>query len=297
MTQAHEDRLKRLKEILRILKPSGEDGFEGVIRVALSHICGVPFRLAKSGTQFGIDGAAVHAEDAICFEGKRYDDEPPPREVVIKIDDLCRHKNEADLLWILACTAPISTQLADRLREKGAREGIEILILDWTGDPPLLAVALAKAGTRAKEKIAALSGKVTEDELEGILRAIRRQAGFKVQVDRILSRLNAPETATIRAAATNRKWFADRFRDTHQARLDLGQPLAPNAVEVPYGKRDDLVSHAVAQLESDEPVILLGGEGSGKSWLAAALHKKSLLHKKSESCTKSQFLTSSKTRT
>ena len=28
-----------------------------------------------------------------------------------------------------------------------------------------------------------------------------------------------------------------------------------------------------------------------------ALHKKSLLHKKSESCTKSQFLTSSKTRT
>ena len=31
--------------------------------------------------------------------------------------------------------------------------------------------------------------------------------------------------------------------------------------------------------------------------LHPALHKKSLLHKKSESCTKSQFLTSSKTRT
>ena len=153
MPQAYKDQLKRLREILLALPPSGKDGFEGVFAEALSRISGVPFRLSKGGTQFGIDGAAAHAEDAICFECKRYDKEPPASEVVIKIDDLGRRKDEADLLWVLACTAPISTQLADQLREKAAKDGIEILTLDWTGDPPLLAVVLAKAGRPVIDKI------------------------------------------------------------------------------------------------------------------------------------------------
>ena len=269
MTQAYKDQLDRLREILLALPPSGKDGFEGVFAEALSRISGVPFRLAKGGTQFGIDGAAAHAEDAICFECKRYDKEPSASEVVIKIEDLCRHKDEADLLWVLACTASISTQLADRLREKAAKDGIEILVLDWTGDPPLLTVVLAKAGTPIIDKIATLSGGVEKNELEEIFVAIQGQEGFEPQADKIRGRLNASETATIRAAEKNRKWFADRFRNTRQARLDLGQPLAPNAVEVLHGERDDLVSCAVAQLQSEEPVVLLGDEGCGKSWLAA----------------------------
>ena len=75
-----------------------------------------------------------------------------------------------------------------------------------------------------------------------------------------------------------RKWLADRFRDTRQARLDLGQPLAPNAVEVLNGERDDLVSCAVTQLQSEEPVVLLGDEGCGKSWLAAKVIEQQEAH-------------------
>ena len=269
MTQAYNHQLCRLREILLALPPSGKDGFEGVFADALNRISGVPFRLSKGGTQFGIDGAAAHAEDAICFECKRYDKEPPASEVVIKIDDLGRRKDEADLLWVLACTAPISPQLADQLREKAAKDGIEILTLDWTGDPPLLAVVLAKAGTPVIDKIAVLSEGVVNNELEEIFVTLREREGFEAQADTILKRLNASETATIRAAEKNREWFADRFRDTRQARLDLGQPLAPNAVEVSHEGRDDLVSCAVAQLQSEEPVVLLGDEGCGKSWLAA----------------------------
>ena len=48
-------------------------------------------------------------------------------------------------------------QLADQLREKAAKDGIEILMLDWSGDPPLLAVVLAKAGTPVIDKIVDLS--------------------------------------------------------------------------------------------------------------------------------------------
>ena len=269
MTQAYKDQLDRLREILLALPPSGKDGFEGVFAEALSRISGVPFRLAKSGTQFGIDGAAAHAEDAICFECKRHKEEPSYADVVVKIEELSSRKDEADLLWALACTAPISTQLADQLREKAAKDGIEILTLDWTGDPPLLAVVLAKAGTPVIDKIEVLSGGVEKNELEEIFVAVREQEGFQVQVEKTLRHLNAPEMATICAAEKNREWFEDRFSDTHQARLDLGQPLAPNALEVSHGERDDLVSCAVAQLQSGEPVVLLGTEGCGKSWLAA----------------------------
>ena len=269
MTQAYKDQLDRLREILLALPPSGKDGFEGVFAEALSRISGVPFRLAKSGTQFGIDGASAHAEDAICFECKRHKEEPSYADVVVKIEELSSRKDEADLLWVLACTAPISTQLVDQLRKKAAKDGIEILTLDWTGDPPLLAVVLAKAGTPVIDKIEALSGGVKKNELEEIFVAIQGQEGFQVQVEKTLRHLNAPEMSTLRAVEKNQEWFANRFSDTHQARLDLGQPLAPNALEVSHGERDDLVSCAVAQLQSGESVVLLGTEGCGKSWLAA----------------------------
>ena len=278
MTQEYKAQLDRLKQILLDLRPSGEGGFEGVFAEALSRVSGVPFRLAKSGTQFGIDGAAAYAEDAICFECKRYDKSPPASEVVIKIEDLRRHKDEADLLWVLACTTSVDTQLDHRLREKDARDGIEVLILDWTGDPPLLAVVFAKARSPVIDKIVALSEGVTKNELEEVFGAIREQEGFETQADRILKRLNASETATIRAAEKNREWFAHRFKDARLARSDLGQPLAPNAVEASYMPRDDLVSQAVAQLQSGQPVVLLGGEGCGKSWLATKVIEQQEAH-------------------
>ena len=280
MTQAYNKaQLDRLREILLALPPSGEDGFEGVFAEALSRVSGVPFRLAKGGAQCGIDGAAAYAEDAICFECKRYKKEPQPSEVVIKIDDLCRHKDEADLLWVLACTAPISAQLDKRLREKAAQDGIEVLILDWTDDPPLLAVVLAEAGTPVISKIVALSAEgVTKNELEEIFVAIREQEGFEVQTDKLMRHLSAPEMATIRATEKNRQWFVDRFRDTRQARLDLGQPLAPKADESLHQTRDSLVSHTVAQLQSGHSVVLLGDEGCGKSWLAANIIEQQEVH-------------------
>ena len=279
MTQAYKAQLDRLSEILLKLPPSGKNGFEGVVAETLSRISGVPFRLAESGTQFGIDGAAAYEEDAICFECKRYQEKPRDADVLVKIDQLLIHKDEADLLWILACTASIRTQLADRLREKAERDGIEVLILDWTGDPPPLAVVLAKAGPPVIDKIVTLSkGAVEKDKLEEIFVAIQEQEGFEVQVDKILRRLNAPETATIRAAEKNREWFADRFKDAHLARLDLGQPLAPNAAEVSHMTRAALVSHTAEALQNDDPVVLLGGEGCGKSWLAANVIERQEAH-------------------
>ena len=60
------------------------------------------------------------------------------------------------------------------LGKRPRKDGIEILTLDWTGDPPLLAVVLARAGTPVIDKIVTLSGKIEKNELEEIFVEIPR---------------------------------------------------------------------------------------------------------------------------
>ena len=161
--------------------------------------------------------------------------------------------------------------MAHRLRVKAAKDGIEVLALDWTGDPPLLATVLAKADAHVIGTIEALSPGAEASELKDLFAAIRHREGFKAQTEKILRRLHAAETATIRAVGSNREWFAKRFKNSRLARLDLRQPLAPNDHEVLLAERADLVSSAIAPLTRQQPVVLLGDEGCGKSWLAATV--------------------------
>ena len=83
--------------------PTGEKGFEGLIAVALGAITGVPFRLASSGYQRGVDGKAAF-EGEVVFEGKLYKNDLPRKDVLSKIPDLVRHNDHADLVWVLGAT-------------------------------------------------------------------------------------------------------------------------------------------------------------------------------------------------
>ena len=82
------DHISSLKEILISLKPNGPDGFEGLIGTALSKIADIPFRLAGSGLQFGVDGKSTYADDGISYECKRYKDSVPRAEIMSKIGEL-----------------------------------------------------------------------------------------------------------------------------------------------------------------------------------------------------------------
>jgi hypothetical protein len=62
--------LERIRSSLLALKPSGPTGFEGVLRLALTNLTGIPFRLAASGLQGGMDADAALPRDAVCFEAK-----------------------------------------------------------------------------------------------------------------------------------------------------------------------------------------------------------------------------------
>lgn len=79
------EHIEQLKSALLSLPPTGEKGFEGLLREALREISGVPFRLARSGSQFGVDGKSTYEGDAISFEGKRYDGRVPREQFSPKL--------------------------------------------------------------------------------------------------------------------------------------------------------------------------------------------------------------------
>lgn len=143
----YKENLDIIKTGILSLKATGGDGFEGLLRIALTNLTGIPFRLAASGLQGGVDGDSVMPGDPVCFEAKRYSGDINRNDVLAKIVDLARNKDAADRLWILGATIEINTQLASTIQEDGDQNAVSTFILDWTAAPlPLLAITVVAAG-------------------------------------------------------------------------------------------------------------------------------------------------------
>jgi len=265
--------IENLKNALLSLTATGNSGFEGLIGVALREISGVPFRLAGSGSQFGIDGKPTYEGDAICFEGKRYSGEVPKNEVLSKIGELAISGKGIDL-WVLGATSQIRSQLVDAARALGIKLGIFTLILDWSEtDLPPLAVALAMGGTRVQEFLETnTSGEMPRKAVEA-LEIIRNLPDFTVHADRIRAACNDSAIGLVLAQRANTSWLNDAFSDRQRAKAKLGQSLSPGDTEATKVlERKSLIDKLTPffNARSDGNVIfVLGDEGSGKSWLVA----------------------------
>ena len=123
------DHLSNLKVVLTDLDATGQEGFEGLIGTALSEIAGIPFRLARSGSQFGVDGRSAYAGAGICFECKRYAGKVPKSAIMSKIGELSIGETDIDL-WVLCATSQIGSQIADNVSRFSERSSISTLILD-----------------------------------------------------------------------------------------------------------------------------------------------------------------------
>jgi len=280
------EHVKRLKTALLSLPATGESGFEGLIGAALREITGVPFRLAGGGLQFGVDGKPAYEGDTICFEGKRYDGSVPRTEVLSKIAELSINDTETDI-WVLGATSQIKSQLADNARVLGAKNGIVVLILDWSKiDLPPFAVALAMGGTRVQEF---LKSNISDDDtlchVLAAIEAVRTSQDFSSHGDRIRAQCNEPSVGSALAQRANTIWMSDAFTSRKQARTKLGQPLSPgdtDAANVRTRKTltDKLYPYFTA-VPDEMVVFILGGEGNGKSWIVAqswlALENKPLM--------------------
>lgn len=266
--------MKHLKSALLSLHATGEKGFEGLIGATLREISGVPFRLAGSGSQFGVDGKPAYEEDSICFEGKRYGGRIQRTEVITKIADLSIHNTEV-AIWVLGATSHIRGQLPDDARSLGNKDGIVILILDWSEtDLPPFAVALVMGGTRVQEF---LKNNISDDKMlrkaVAALEAIRNSQDFAPHADRIRPQCNEPAMGLALAQRANADWLNDAFSSRKRAKTKLGQPLSPGDTGTKNARQRKALIEKLRPFfsaVSDETVVcILGGEGHGKSWIVA----------------------------
>ena len=268
------DHISSLKEILISLDPDGPDGFEGLIGTALSKIAGIPFRLAGSGLQFGVDGKSTYADDGISYECKRYTGSVPRAEVMSKIGELSIGGTDTDL-WVLCATSQISSQIARDLSKFGKESAISTLILDWSeiGLPPL-AVALALASDNVQNFLLNhIKAPESLTKAKDALEAIGKDSEFESHAERIRAILREPTLGIDTARQANTKWLTETFSSRQLARQRFGQPLAPgDAANRVVHSRDNLVAELSPFLTgkpSGKTLCVLGGEGNGKSWLVA----------------------------
>src|ERR1700733_1037489 len=122
--------LNELRDIVRKLKPTGPDGFEGLLAVVLTEITKTSFGLAHAGSQHGKDGQSILNDNSISFEGKLYDDDVPKNEILSKIAEIAADDDGAADLWVLGSTGPVATQVVNTVNALGRRISVATLVAD-----------------------------------------------------------------------------------------------------------------------------------------------------------------------
>lgn len=268
--------LEALRTAVRTLEATGANGFEGLIAAVLSDITGQPFRLASSGTQRGRDGDSAFDASATYFEAKLYKDEVPKPSVIVKLADLAIDNAGQVDLWVLASTAPTSSQHARDYEDNAALHGIGIQILDWSSVTlPPLAIALTLAKTTVRDFLQAnltdpAHVAVVADAIAA-MDHIEAMPEWNALSQSLKAKLSDASVGLGLAKSANKTWLETMFSNRLTAHSLLGQPLAPldpHPVQPRSRTQIKTLAPAYAGQSGDMIFAVIGDEGAGKSWLA-----------------------------
>src|SRR5437762_817533 len=120
-----------------VLKASLQNGEAGALEhfaaAAIGRLLGIDITVAKSGFQYGGDaGTAGRQGRHLRIECKRYADTTPlsRRELLGEIDHALA-RDPALEAWVLVATREVSEEVEQDLAEKGEKDGLPIVILDF----------------------------------------------------------------------------------------------------------------------------------------------------------------------
>ena len=257
-----------LLERLTNLNAAGNDGFEGLMRDMLVELTGMPFSLAKSGHQGGSD---VRSEPANFFkiglEAKRYQKGTslPVDQLKAKILEAARSDYPIDL-WILAASRSISVTDKEALSALADQEGIKVVVLDWDdkgATAPIFPLALASATSSVKAHL----GK--DAALAGAISTLRTLFEFGTKVSRLMDELSAADAGYASATRAVKRWLenSQQTKSRALARLKGHHDLLSFSTKLV----ERLELHASINdwwAGEDLSLVLLGNEGTGKSWAA-----------------------------
>lgn len=265
------DDLATLRDALLDLPSSGPTGFEGLLATIFAKLLGVPFRLAKSGAQFGVDGKSADPEFPVAFEAKRYRDNVPSTEVLNKIGALAIRGDPTEL-WVLGTTGIVATQVADEMEALAAIHGFSTLILDWQTDTPSLPAVLASAHVDVGEflRLHLPTPGLAARSIPALSRLFENES-LAVVARAVLNRLRTASVATPLALDANCGWLRETLSNRRLAKGRFGQVLSPLESGGPHVLSRshflDELRTAIEAPPADRLVAVLGDEGNGKSWL------------------------------
>ncbi|UWR25546.1 hypothetical protein K3757_13915 [Sulfitobacter sp. S223] len=272
MSTAAEPEWKQATDLLleRLVKldAAGDSGFEGLMRDMLVELTNMPFNLAKSGPQGGSD---VRSEPSNFFniglEAKRYrkGTKLPVDQLKAKITEAARADQPIDL-WILAASRPISVTDREDLSELASQEGIKVLVLDWTdigAIPPVFAFALVSSPNALKTHLG------EDAELTQALNTLRKTPNFDVHVSNLRADLEAADTGYVAASRAVKQWLMESQSKSRTALARLKGHHDLKSAGTKLVERSGVAEGLDNWWSSTSPThVLLGDEGTGKSWAA-----------------------------
>ncbi len=267
------DDIEKLRRWVHALDPTGDDEFEGLLAAVLTELTGIAFVLAKSGSQQGRDGEPSLLDPVVKFEAKRYDSAVPREQVLSKIAEAGVDRKGQTDLWLLGSTGSIAAQDVETAKDIGSQSGVGVLVFDWSsaglpGLPALLGMA--------PEVTAGFLGRALGEDskiIRAAIAAVEAHPQFSDRSREIKAALQEPSLGPAYAAKANGAWLRRAFQSNALAHDLFGQPLAPgDATNKSVLNRTEIqqkLAGSAFGAPDGKIAVLLGVDGSGKSWLFA----------------------------
>ncbi len=268
-----------LSSVLGRLPPSGWQGFEGLAMTLLREATGQPLFLAGSGLQGGLDAATRRRHSIqIAVECKRYGQTRTldARELRTEIDTACNNNPELDC-WILVASREITTQQDEALSAVCDERGVAYLSL---GSARAVNVGYFDALCATHETSAVLYLEdIGHAALVPAFQRVASEIKARPQYESVCKAL----TEALRQANIGFGSFATRLNarliediiDRVTCKRRFRCALTPVALHTPIipVRRDAILQEiedawdASAAEEQPSALLVLGDEGTGKSWV------------------------------
>ena len=236
--------------------------FENLSAALLSKLLDVPIAVAKSGFQYGGDaGPAGRHGRWFRLECKKYSDTTSlsDRELLGEIEQaLCR--DSALEAWFLISTRNVPEQLVQSLTGKGEKEGVPVIIIDWSeSELAPLAVLCAFDPDLVEKEYSKKAG-----DLARTLQPICNDA-----IDVIRRDMQSWSLGFESLRKRSHEILDEVWNSPIESNAKLGQNAAGGANKKKVKRK--AVSNALdgwwlKYAQPDAPAVVIGLDGVGKTW-------------------------------
>ena len=253
-----------LKAILQANKKDANK-FENLTAALVGRLLEVPVFVAKSGFQHGGDaGTAGQSQRRLRIESKKYSETTSlsDRELLGEFDHAVARDSALES-WILAATRGAPEQLVQDLTERGEREGVPVIVLDW---PEIGIAPMAALCASAPDLVSELYSKEAGD-------AAARLAPHVVEpIKSVQRRLQSWSVGTESLRQQSHAKLQEIWTSPRSARAELAQDAAGGAGQRKTirraGVHTALNAWWTGRAIHDAPGVILGWDGVGKTWAA-----------------------------